>query len=159
MKFLFPEKPNHPDVSGRLDIFAKFGPVLDYHMLDLCFCKDCKIPLREGLINLGVTLKFEKDKSLSDDFIFKQKTKLCKKCFIHIEKWSHLYSGKEQTHIMTNEEISFLIYETNKEDLLQILKVISLLKIRLKRGPQPKLSLKNSILRITPKSWNTQPSM
>ena len=43
MKFLFPEKPNHPDVSGRLDIFAKYGPVLDYHLLDLCFCKDCKL--------------------------------------------------------------------------------------------------------------------
>jgi hypothetical protein len=45
MKFLFPEKPNHPDVSGRLDIFAKYGPVLDYHMLDLCFCRDCKLPV------------------------------------------------------------------------------------------------------------------
>ena len=52
MKFLFPEKPNHPDVSGRLDIFAKFGPVLDYHMLDLCFCRDCKIPVKYYITSL-----------------------------------------------------------------------------------------------------------
>ena len=52
MKFLFPEKPNHPDVSGRLDIFAKYGPVLDYHIHDLCFCKECKIPVKFKLIRL-----------------------------------------------------------------------------------------------------------
>ena len=41
---------------------------------------------------------------------------------MHFNKWSHLYSGNEQTHILTNEEINFLIEEMNKEDLLQILK-------------------------------------
>jgi hypothetical protein len=41
MNFLFPVKPNHPDVSGRLDIFAKYGPVVDYHLLDQCICKEC----------------------------------------------------------------------------------------------------------------------
>ena len=41
---------------------------------------------------------------------------------MHFNKWSHLYSGNEQTHILTNEEINFLIEEMNRGDLLQILK-------------------------------------
>jgi len=41
---------------------------------------------------------------------------------MHFNKWSHLYSGHEQTHILTNEEINFLVDEMNKEDLLDILK-------------------------------------
>ncbi len=32
-RFLFPVVPNHPDVCGRLDLFAKMGPILDYHVL------------------------------------------------------------------------------------------------------------------------------
>ena len=74
------------------------------------------------MTKLGVSLKLEKDKALSDEFISKYKEKLCKKCTLHIDNWSHLFAGKEQTHIMTNEEINFLVYETNKEDLLHILK-------------------------------------
>jgi hypothetical protein len=42
LKFLFPVKPNHPDVCGRLDIFVRYGPVLDYHVLDLCICINCR---------------------------------------------------------------------------------------------------------------------
>ena len=72
---------------------------------------------------MGIKLKLERDKTLSDDFLSKYMEKLCKKCLHHLENWCHLFAGKEQTHIMTNEEINFLIYETNKEDLLQILKV------------------------------------
>jgi hypothetical protein len=90
-------------------------------------------------------LKLEKDKALSDEFISKHRHKLCKKCTSHIDNWSHIYAGKERTHIMTNEEINFLIYETNKEDLLQILKVRKL-KIRLKKDPLLKQYLKNMIL-------------
>jgi hypothetical protein len=42
MNFIFPVKPNHPDVSGRLDAFAKYGPVMSYHILDICICKSCR---------------------------------------------------------------------------------------------------------------------
>ena len=91
-------------------------------------------------------MKLEKDKALSDDFISKNVSKLCKKCLTHLEKWSHLYAGKEQTHIMTNEEINFLIYETNKEDLLQILRVLILI-IRLKKDLQLRLFWKNLTLK------------
>lgn len=93
-----------------------------------------------------MTLKLEKDKALSDDFISKHRHKLCGKCTSHIDNWSHLYAGKERTHIMTNEEINFLIYETNKEDLLDILKVRKL-KIRLKKDLLLKQFLKNMTLK------------
>ena len=40
--FLIPVKPNHPDICGRLDILAKYGPVLNYHVLDVCICTECR---------------------------------------------------------------------------------------------------------------------
>lgn len=44
-KFLFPEKPNHPDVVGRLDIFGRYSPICNYHVVDICFCTNCRIPV------------------------------------------------------------------------------------------------------------------
>lgn len=121
--FLFPVKPNHPDVSGRLDIFAKYGPVLNNHILDQCVCTDCRQKIRDIIISReGKSLKNSKDKILTEEFINKYAQEFCCKCKEHFNSWSHLYSGIEQTHILTNEEIDFLILELNKEDLFTILK-------------------------------------
>jgi hypothetical protein len=121
MKFLFPVKPNHPDVSGRLDIFAEYGPVLNYHMLDLCVCKECRPGIKKTIKEEGKELKDAKDKIITDEFIHKHNTKFCYICFQHFNAWAHMFSGKEQTHILTNEEINFLIEEMNKQDLFKIL--------------------------------------
>ena len=122
MNFLFPVKPNHPDVSGRLDIFSKFGPVLNYHVLDICICTECRPKIKNILKIEGFTLKNSKDKIITDDFIHRNNKDFCFKCIQHFNTWSHLFSGMEQTHIMTDEEIDFLILEMNREDLLTILK-------------------------------------
>jgi hypothetical protein len=122
MNFLFPVKPNHPDVSGRLDIFAKYGPVNDYHVLDTCICKECRPIIKDILKKTGKTLKNNKDKIITDEFINRHRQYFCINCLLHFNSWSHLFSGMEQTHILTNEEINFLIFEMNKEDLFTILK-------------------------------------
>lgn len=46
----------------------------------------------------------------------------CEKCKDHFDKWTHLITGFEGTHIATNEEISNMVYEMNENDLLEILK-------------------------------------
>jgi hypothetical protein len=51
LKFLFPVKPNHPDVSGRLDLFMEYGPVRDYHVLDLCVCTSCRPKVKKYIYN------------------------------------------------------------------------------------------------------------
>jgi len=41
MKFLFPPNLEHSNSTGRLDLFALYGPVSNYHSVDSCFCKVC----------------------------------------------------------------------------------------------------------------------
>ena len=33
-KFLFPPNPEHADSSGRLDLLALYGPVVNHHTID-----------------------------------------------------------------------------------------------------------------------------
>lgn len=121
LNFLIPEKPDHPDVSGRLDLMGKYGPIVNYHLLDCCICKNCKGKVREKLKAEGKTLKQAKDKILTDEFIDKYNNIFCGVCLKHFDRWSHLMGGLEGTHIMTNEEIELAIYDMNKEDLYQVL--------------------------------------
>lgn len=121
LRFLVPVKPDHPDVSGRLDILARYGPVVNHHLLDKCICTDCRKEVRARLVESGKTMKLAKDKIVSDEFISKNNKLFCMKCLGHFNQWSHLLTGLEGTHIMTNEEIDFMITEMNKEDLYQIL--------------------------------------
>jgi hypothetical protein len=41
LKFLFPPNLEHSNTTGRLDLFALYGPVVCYHSVDSCFCKVC----------------------------------------------------------------------------------------------------------------------
>jgi hypothetical protein len=40
-KFIFPPNLEHSNTSGRLDMFALYGPTVAYHSVDKCFCKVC----------------------------------------------------------------------------------------------------------------------
>jgi nucleoside-diphosphate kinase len=42
-KFLHPPNIEHSDWNARLDIFATYGPVLNWHSVDFCFCKQCSL--------------------------------------------------------------------------------------------------------------------
>lgn len=41
LSFLFPPNLEHSNSTGRLDLFAMYGPVCNYHSVDYCFCKHC----------------------------------------------------------------------------------------------------------------------
>ena len=41
MKFLFPPNLEHSNSTGRLDLFALYGPIVNYHSVDSCFCLQC----------------------------------------------------------------------------------------------------------------------
>lgn len=40
-KFLYPTNLEHANSTGRLDLLALYGPIVNYHSVDSCFCKDC----------------------------------------------------------------------------------------------------------------------
>jgi hypothetical protein len=41
LKFMFPPNLEHSNSSGRLDLFALYGPTVHYHSVDSCFCPKC----------------------------------------------------------------------------------------------------------------------
>lgn len=41
LHFLFPPNLEHSNTTGRLDLLALYGPVVNYHSVDSCFCKTC----------------------------------------------------------------------------------------------------------------------
>lgn len=53
LKFLFPPNLEHSNSTGRLDLFALYGPIVCYHSVDACFCKTCikiaKLQLDEAI--------------------------------------------------------------------------------------------------------------
>ena len=53
LRFCYPPNLEHSDVTGRLDLFALYGPTVDYHSVDSSFCNKCikiaKACLRESI--------------------------------------------------------------------------------------------------------------
>lgn len=53
MKFCFPPNLEHSNTTGRLDLLALYGPIVCYHSVDSCFCKNCvksaKMQLEEAI--------------------------------------------------------------------------------------------------------------
>lgn len=41
LKFMFPPNLEHSNSTGRLDLFALYGPTVHYHSVDSCFCRNC----------------------------------------------------------------------------------------------------------------------
>lgn len=41
LSFCFPPNLEHANSTGRLDLFAMYGPIVKYHSVDYCFCKNC----------------------------------------------------------------------------------------------------------------------
>jgi nucleoside diphosphate kinase len=41
LKFLYPANLEHSSINSRLDIFAMYGPVVNQHSVDTCFCRPC----------------------------------------------------------------------------------------------------------------------
>jgi len=41
LKFLYPPNLEHSNINSRLDIYALYGPVVNHHSVDTCFCRPC----------------------------------------------------------------------------------------------------------------------
>ena len=41
MKFVDPPNIGHANLNSRLDLFGIYGPVLNWHSVDKCLCKNC----------------------------------------------------------------------------------------------------------------------
>lgn len=157
MKFQFPPNIEHSNVNSRLDIFALYGPILNYHSVDKCFCIPCArigkeylVEHKERLVNkekerMGLNTQDEKKNKMSFTSTASNRTKkadpyrispirllnedgvialwehFCEKCQNHLENFVHLVSGREQQHIVTDNEIAEMGYEVNKRDLLEVL--------------------------------------
>lgn len=55
-KFLYPPNLEHSNALERLDIFAIYGPCINYHSVDQCLCKNCAVIGKEHLEEVRATL-------------------------------------------------------------------------------------------------------
>ena len=53
LSFLFPPNLEHANSTGRLDLFAMYGPVVKYHSVDYCFCRECT-PIAKEQLNIAI---------------------------------------------------------------------------------------------------------
>ena len=123
LNFCFPTKPDHPDVSGRLDIFAQFGPALNYHKMEICFCQDCRAQVRSVYAEQDRKFVTERDKVISEEFINNNLDLFCEPCRTHVLKSPHIFSGRDFSHLMTIKEIDIMVDNMNTEELYEIIKV------------------------------------
>ena len=61
LKFLFPPNLEHSNSTGRLDLIAMYGPIVCYHSVDACFCKNC-IKLAKGQLEEAIREKTAHDR-------------------------------------------------------------------------------------------------
>lgn len=125
--FLLPPNLEHSNVSGRLDLFGLYGPVVNWHSVDLgCFCKGCvktaktRLPGLPGrrppgqLAEHPVRLLREVDyEAIWGD--------LCEECKYHYQHYAHLPAGRGGQHLATDIEILKMIEAVNKADILDML--------------------------------------
>lgn len=63
LKFIFPPNLEHSNSTGRLDVFALYGPIVNYHSVDKCFCEKCT-PLAKKTLSLAI------ERSLDSNSVF-----------------------------------------------------------------------------------------
>ena len=63
-QFLFPPNLEHANSTGRLDLFALYGPIVNYHSVDYCFCSECQ-PVAKGQLQIAIKEKEERDRRKS----------------------------------------------------------------------------------------------
>lgn len=130
MNFLYPSNLEHPDVCGRLDVFAVYGPVVNYHSVDTgCFCGNCARVGKDHIKNRYGVTAFKGKGKLSDaprrllieEDVKQLEESLCDECRMHCENSSHLTGGRGGQHIMTDIEISQMVLQLNTNELQELL--------------------------------------
>lgn len=62
-KFLYPPNLEHSNANERLDMFALYGPVVNFHSVDKCLCTPCSRIAKEHLEGVKANkLALEKSK-------------------------------------------------------------------------------------------------
>lgn len=56
LSFLFPPNLEHSNSTGRLDLLALYGPIVNYHSVDYCFCSKC-IRIAKDQLNIAIAEK------------------------------------------------------------------------------------------------------
>ena len=60
LKFMFPPNLEHSNSTGRLDLFALYGPTVNYHSVDQ-FCHKC-IKTAKNQLNLAIAMRAADDR-------------------------------------------------------------------------------------------------
>ena len=60
LKFMFPPNLEHSNSTGRLDLFALYGPTVLYHSVDSCFCATCT-PLAKSQLKIFIHKKKQEE--------------------------------------------------------------------------------------------------
>ena len=192
LSFLFPPNLEHANSTGRLDLFAMYGPVVKYHSVDYCFCPECT-PIAKEQLNISIAeaqaaerrrmglsgaggggqssfgagsmggtgtqqkvnmrtggktvlqvkkLQDAPTRLLKETDIIEIQDRLCPSCRAHCEGFVHLTSGRGGQHLNNDIEISELIREINKSDLLKLLTV--------EKGSVAKMMIENLDLKEPP---------
>jgi len=58
LKFMFPPNLEHSNSTGRLDLFALYGPTVSYQSVDSSFCPECT-PLAKSQLKIAAYRKAE----------------------------------------------------------------------------------------------------
>lgn len=56
LSFMFPPNLEHSNSTGRLDLLALYGPIVNYHSVDYCFCNKC-IGLAKDQLKVAIAEK------------------------------------------------------------------------------------------------------
>lgn len=154
LKFMFPPNLEHSNSTGRLDLFALYGPTVHYHSVDSCFCHEC-IGIAKEQLNRAIqkkqdllikttgSIKVDSIKPttlrgtgtisktnrlmeapkrlLQEEDINEIFRDLCPKCQQHVEGFVHLTCGRGSQHINSDIEITEMINEVNRNDILELL--------------------------------------
>jgi len=157
LKFMFPPNLEHSNSTGRLDLFALYGPTVNYHSVEH-FCGTCIKVAKEQLkvaiarkqaearkkAGLGDSVGAGDSKAVSmrgstktiqntrklmeapqrllqEEDINEIHDQLCPKCQWRVDGFVNLTCGRGGQHLNTDIEISELIAEINRTDILNLL--------------------------------------
>ena len=63
LKFMFPPNLEHSNSTGRLDLFAMYGPTVNYHSVD-SFCGNC-IKVAKSQLKIMIQRKIDEERKKS----------------------------------------------------------------------------------------------
>jgi len=76
-----------------MDLLATYGPVVDWHSIEQCFCMNCKGPARDIAKRRKMSNKLP-TKVLNEEKISEIFSELCQKCQEHCSSYTHLPGGR-----------------------------------------------------------------